>query len=155
MKEENDILPINHESNRRGFLLVMHELGLIYEDSGKFYAWPPDMKRGFSYKSLEEAAKHLGLKKPTGCSDYDGKVKLGRLVERGPDGDIYKHQVSRWAHVYYVWRKDEEVSEAMFCVSLKDAREKAGIVIETKATHTLPKSAHPQNQKGYDPHNRK
>src|SRR5690606_22901354 len=115
---------ITHESNRRGTLVVEHELGKVYEDNNRFYAWPDDL-RGYRWDTLLLATNFLGIKKAVGCADYDGKVKLGRKIESGPDGDIFKHVTTSTSSYmdyvdYYVWPKE---GEAMFCLTLSEARE--------------------------------
>lgn len=159
MDNKVNILPITHESNRLGELVLEHELGKVYSYENRFYAWPND-NRGFRFNSLFLAAKHLGIKKPTGCEDYHGKVRLGRMIERGPNGEIYKAvmpaTVSYMDHVdYYFWPKE---GEAVYCLNFSEARKMAGIEADLstkRPAETPPKSSYPQNQKGYDPHSHK
>lgn len=157
---ETTVLPINDESNRLGTLIVNTCGVKVYEHTRHngeiaYFAWETDEARGFMFPTLDNAAAYLGLRKPTGCADYNGEVRLGKCIEKFPNGEIWKHTRTAEIHDftdYYVWWNNGGCS---FALSLADAREMAGINAHIMSIHrsppTAPKSSYPQNQKGYRP----
>jgi hypothetical protein len=151
-----EVLAITHESNRLGMVVLSRdELFSVREHLNfhgdiVFYAWDEYNGRAFGFPTLNEAAKFVGFYKPTGCADYEGKVKLGKFVERGQHGEIWKDDVNFVNSVYYVWSDDHAASY----FSLAIAREVAGVSTKPKNPRKLPpktqpKSSNPQNCEGY------
>lgn len=162
MNTEITVLPINDESNRLGNLIVNVCGVKVYEHTRyngevAYFAWEADEARGFMFSSLDDATAYLGLRKPTGCADYNGEVRLGKCVEKFTNGEIWKHTVvfsnqnSLDFTDYYVWWNNGFCDTAL---NLADARRMAEVNTgpkKGKVSKTLPKSAYPQNQKGYRP----
>ena len=155
-------LPIDDESNRLGTLIVHVGGQKIYEYTRYngmlvFFGWHYDDRRGFMFDSLVDAANFLGLRKPTGCADYNGEVRLGKCIEKFTNGEIWKHttvfsnQNSLDFTDYYVWWNNGICDSA---TSLAHARELAEINTGRKKgsdVKTPPKLDNPQNRKGYRP----
>ncbi len=102
-----------------------------------------ESQAGEFFPTYEEAMNSLGFRKPTGCSDWEGNVRLGRMIERGTLGAIYKVSPTE----YYVWPNDSSL--ACDCPNLTRARERAGVNIAPPEKLTPPKSSYAQNRAGY------
>ena len=138
--------PIDHESNRLGTIVHEHDGHQIRRHKDIFFVWFATAGRGRKYTNLYQAAEHIGLQKLVGYADFEGTIKAGKLLERGPNGEIWKDTSGR-STTYYVW-----INGTAHCFSaLYAARAAAGINTSSKKelTLTAPKSAYPQNQKGY------
>ncbi len=139
-----EIQPINHPANRLGELIfIKANIGSIYKAKVGYYVWEADYARGYLFPTHAAGLISLGYR--LGYDDDGfGKNKLGRCIEKHDNGEIWK--VSDYQ--YYVWvYKTEDCYQP---TSLMHAREHLGVNTEnTKTTKTLPKSAYPQNQKGY------
>lgn len=94
-----------------------------------YYAWPDGDGRGYVCMTLNAARNRLGVQPRCGYSDIQNTTRLGRLVEKGPLGEIYKHVLINHTAVaeYYVWLVDQ--TEAMVASSFAQAREWAGVVL--------------------------
>lgn len=153
--EEVVILPADDESNRLGDVVFSHDNGEVrrhIRESGVeyHYAWPLYERRGYRKNSFDEAMQFMKIRKPLGCADWEGTVKLGRCIERGPLGEVWKHNVSVGTfdmYDYYVWMADG--TDTKYCHNLSEARELVGIVIQDNTPKTPPKTAYAQNNKGY------
>lgn len=145
---EYTVIPADHASNRLGVLVRTSWGGEIYKlERGAtvpeiYFAWPEGDRRGYRFDDFDGAAKTIGMVIPIGCSDYDGKVRLGKMIERHGENEIWKHG----NHTYFVWTH----GIAYTFYSLGEARASIGVnVASSKTEKTLPKSAYPQNNKGY------
>lgn len=128
------IMPIDDESNRLGEVIFTHAKGLIYEsvktDASDnqwitYFAWKTGHRRGYPYKSIDDAIAFLGALKPRGCADWEGTVRLGRMIERHGDAEIWKHCPTMFSDDYYVWMPG--ATEAIYEWSLTSARKLLGI----------------------------
>lgn len=143
MKDEN--LPVDCEANRLGIAVYDGELGQVREktrekDGIKFYHyWLPDGSNG-RCAHKDGAFEKIGLVKPVGCDDFEGKVRLGKVIEQHTIDDygtkvhceIRKHVVPAVVALstyYYAWNGG---TEALKTSNLADARRHIGIVVETK-----------------------
>lgn len=154
MTEEVVTEVIVPDAQRLGTLEFTHELGSVFKYTDKFFkeiyfAWPKGSGRGYECFSLLTAQAFIGLRKPTGCDDFDGEVRLGRMVERNAAGEIWKHVTGSLFTVdYYVWFVGAR--EARMAFNLSEARKIIDQdVTPANANKTLPKSAYAQNSKGY------
>lgn len=146
-----EVFPVNHPSNRLGELIFKRDgVGEVRKTRHSYFAWDVEALRGFQYDSESAAFYHLGLRRRTGYDENGfGENKLGRCVDKNSNGEIWKQStpaLGDYVDDYFVWLNDAE--EAEYCLTLKEARGKLGI-IAIPTTATLPKSAYAQNQKGY------
>jgi hypothetical protein len=152
LAEDSAPLPIDDESNRLGQVVMIHDDYRVYQHNDVFFVWFKGDGRGFPAPTMDDAYNACGIYKPTGYADYEGTIRVGKLLEKGPNGvEIWREVLGKPGKNpldYYVWNSTGLVSQA---ASLGLARQYAGINTSPKKEQklTLPKSAYPQCQPGY------
>lgn len=144
------VLPINHPSNRVGEIMFQRVgVGEVRFHKDTYFAWDVKGYRGYPHSNMDAALDSLGRRRGFD-EDGFGKNHVGKLIEKYATGEIWKHEI-----FYYVWWyvnsdiPDTDPDVPGIYRSLSSARTRLGVHIEPPAGKTKPKSAYPQNQKGY------
>lgn len=133
------IEPINLEGLKLGTLCeTWSAFGDVYEEMrpgwthARYWAWPLGDGRGYSTTSITAARTRLGVVPRIGFADLDNTQRLGKRIDKGEKGEVWKDLDDKGMPVYYIWLTGLE-AEAMVLQSLSNARQMAGCKEPTKS----------------------